>query len=1755
MRVHPSGPISVLFVVLALALALVPGAVSARDTESEDPVDTALAYVGTNAADLGVTGADVRHLVVTSAFRSRHNGVTHVNLNQRYRDLEVFGGHATVNVAADGRVVFVGGSFQPGLVAGSSGEADVKAAGAVEAAADGLELEKPVGLRVLSQSGGPAQKTVLSGGGISDEPIPARLGWQPTKGGLRLAWQLTIDDSSAEHLWNATVDAATGELLDADDWTSQDSLGDLGSLIRSGNAATAAASGPTSPDPVADGSSYRVFDIPKESPNDGPRGLVTNPADAPASPFGWHDTNAAAGPEFTITRGNNVHGYLDQDDNDSADFGDTDGGPSLTFDFPADLDEHAQNYRDAVVTNLFYLNNVFHDVMWRYGFDEASGNFQANNYGRGGTSGDYVRAEAADGGGTNNANFSTPIETPTSGGTPRMQMFLWPGNQFGAQNQVVADGAGSFDATWSRFGPSPTPAGVSGTFVYAGTGCNAALYPTPLPTTPWIALVDGGTTACSFLLRVQTAESLGASAVVIAHNTSASPPVLTASMTGPPVGIPPVAISQADGNAIKAAIAAGMKTGTVRKHPDHPGIRDGDFENGIIVHEYGHGVSNRLTGGPGVNCLSGNEQAGEGWSDYLAITTLLDPALDDPDEPRGMGPYALFQDDRHGAGIRPRPYSRDMAIQPFTYDSIKTGGWLNGSSLALPHGLGHGWAAVLWDLDWDLIDKHGFNPDIYEPWHTGGNNRALQYVIDGLKMQGCGPGLVVARGAIVVAADLLSEGEDTCTVWATFARRGLGFSAVQGTTSRNDNEEAFDTHPDCREGFFGLPDQPALNTVNRGDAVEMEFDAGGDLGLDILASNSPYSRQVDCETLRTEEPGAEFITPRPLPIPAETPGNSRLSYDPSTGRYTFPWKTLQEWGGTCREFVLTRDDGVQHRAYFRIQANPAFALSGRVGDSDGQPVAHSTVTVRGPIFARTTSDANGLYSFAGLPRGTYEATATAGGCYESQTQTVDLSRPRTLDFTLPKRSDELGYTCGLEAASFEEAGTVVPVTGDDVAGTIDLPFPFTFYGFTYTRAHVCTNGFIEFVGPAASNCSASNAAIPTAGRPNGAIYSFWDDTFVDAEASIRTEAKGTAPNRRFVVEFRNLHFFEDTTRRVDFNIVLHENGEIVTQYRNLAADGRETGDQATIGIENHTGQDALRVSLNEAVLAPEPAVTSIRYRPPPFPPAHTVSGHVRDGDNQPIANASVTIEDTPITPATTDSAGFYSFERVPEGTYDATAESGCKSPVTSELIVSGPTTLDFTLPPLGDAFGHTCGLEDAAFEEADTVLPITGDAVAGTIDLPFPFTFYGFTYTRTHVCTNGFVEFVGPATTNCSSANAAIPTTSRPNGAIFPFWDNLAVDADASIRADERGTSPNRRFVIEFRNVLFPPNTSARIDFNVVLHENGEILTQYRNIADVAQERGSSATLGIENHTGTDALRFSFNQTLLAPEPAVTSIRYRPPPLPPSQTVSGHVRGADGEPLANATVTIEGTPITPATTDEDGFYSFERVPEGTYDATAEAGCNGPVTQELVVSGPTTLDFTLPPRSDAFGHTCRVEVAAFQEAANVLPLTGDDASLAVPLPFPFTFYGQAYSTAFVSTNGNLNFLALSSGFSNVSIPSTGTPNAAVYSFWDDLFVDEESSVRSELLGSAPDRRFVVEWRNIRFLGDTTRRIDVNVVLHENGQILTQSRNLADDGRELGNSATLGIENQTGTVALQYSFNQPVLAAEPAVTSIRYLAPSG
>ena len=214
------GPLPVLVAVSAFAGGATPAFAAA------DARDAARAYLEANAAKFGVSSADLSDMTFTSVYETKGLGVTHVNMNQRFRDLEVFGGHVTVNVDSAGKVIFAGGAAVS-LAKVASDEQTIDATTAVNKAAIGLKLEQPTKLRVTRRSGTKSQSTTMSGGGISHEPIKADLGWQPTAQGLKLAWRMQIDDTSASHLWNAAVDAKTGALLKKDDWTSHDQLDEL----------------------------------------------------------------------------------------------------------------------------------------------------------------------------------------------------------------------------------------------------------------------------------------------------------------------------------------------------------------------------------------------------------------------------------------------------------------------------------------------------------------------------------------------------------------------------------------------------------------------------------------------------------------------------------------------------------------------------------------------------------------------------------------------------------------------------------------------------------------------------------------------------------------------------------------------------------------------------------------------------------------------------------------------------------------------------------------------------------------------------------------------------------------------------------------------------------------------------------------------------------------------------------------------------------------------------------------------------------------------------------------------------------------------------------------------------------------------------------------------------------------------------------------------------------------------------------------
>jgi subtilisin family serine protease len=268
--------------------------------------------------------------------------------------------------------------------------------------------------------------------------------------------------------------------------------------------------------------------------------------------------------------------------------------------------------------------------------------------------------------------------------------------------------------------------------------------------------------------------------------------------------------------------------------------------------------------------------------------------------------------------------------------------------------------------------------------------------------------------------------------------------------------------------------------------------------------------------------------------------------------------------------------------------------------------------------------------------------------------------------------------------------------------------------------------------------------------------------------------------------------------------------------------------------------------------------------------------------------------------------------------------------------------------------------------------------------------------------------------------------------------------------------------------------------------------------------------------------------------------------LPPAASfaVTGTVKAADGSAVADATVTVVGTPIPVVRTNASGVYTIVGVPAGTYDISADYGrWLQAAKKPVAVNGPTTADFVLQPKVDGYGYTPRQVAPSWVDNTTALALTGDNASANVTLPFPVTFYGKTYKTAAVHTDGYLAFAG--TGSPGGTIPSPTAPNGAVYAFWDDLVVDASASVRTLTDGAAPNRRFVVEWRNVTVKSAVGSRLSVELIVTEGGRVQIQYKGI-DSTAEAGTTATVGLENETGTVALPYSVKQPVLSDNVAIT---------
>jgi hypothetical protein len=783
--------------------------------QAQTEIETSKAYLTQNAQKFNLAPTDIDNLTVSSSYLSPSTGWYHVYFMQKYKDIEVYNGLLNLTLK-DGTVQYVGNAFVPNLaevIDNASLTRNITPAEAIEKAAFHKSLASSNVAQIKEMSAkqlpdGSTAKAMYSDNVLSDEEIEVKQYWLPTEGQVNgksfpkvsLTWNVRFWTKDKQSCWNLHVDALTGKVLCETDDVIHCTFGSHDHLKESEKCLH---DSPVSQPKVelnqtfiVAPNQYNVFDYPLESPLSGPRTVVTNPyarfvpaGTGPGATNGWHSNGTT---DFTTTRGNNVWAKEDIAADNETTIGVSPTSSTLDFNFPYSQATGTNvTNRDAATTNLFYWNNLIHDVLYKYGFDEPSGNFQANNMGRGGAGNDFVFADVQDGSGLNNANFSTPVD----GGNGRMQMFIWsvPATRIlditspaaiarsvqvtqlaiSQNNDISAVGPISGNVVLVQDATGGTSRGCATPFL--NLGANSLLGK--------IALVDRGT--CTFAAKARRAQSAGAIAILIVDNGT----TLTQAEIGVDNSVTiPLFFLGGSGTAIRGQLTLGNPVTVTMRSTGSAGYQpDSDFDNGIIAHEYGHGWSNRLTGGPNTTtCLQNAEQAGEGWSDYLALMTTtnwatLTPSVASANISRRIGVYS------NGSGIRPFPYSYDKAG---VNNTVTYAGVNNAAVFSQPHGIGSIWATMLWDMTWEIIfqDNQIVN-DIYTTpanvTDMRGNIAALKLVNEGLRLQPCSPSFVQARDAIFQADQMLFGGRYRCAIGRAFARRGLGANASTGASTND----------------------------------------------------------------------------------------------------------------------------------------------------------------------------------------------------------------------------------------------------------------------------------------------------------------------------------------------------------------------------------------------------------------------------------------------------------------------------------------------------------------------------------------------------------------------------------------------------------------------------------------------------------------------------------------------------------------------------------------------------------------------------------------------------------------------------------------------------------------------------------------------------------------------------------------------------------------------------------------------------------
>ena len=335
--------------------------------------DIATAYLQSIAADYRLTAADLRSLRVIKEYRTEHNGITHLVFKQQFQGIDIYNAEWTVNIDRDGQVLNAGGTLFHATGQSAAAPSLQSAHGALRAAVRAVNPELgatfyPLELDIKDRG----KKTRFHRGGLGADVVGTAV-WYVYNGSLQPAWAFSIVDQDNVHSYELVVETNGESVMDNQPRTWFQSA---------------------SPPPR--GLVYEV-ESPQANPSPGvpltalpayrERSLQSFAGDPIASPKGWLSGNATVG--NNAIAGENREAILPLNDPKTAQ------SDTRDFSFPLQLGAGAPSpatFADAATTNLFFWVNKAHDLHYASGFDEQAGNFQQENFGRGGLGGDPMYA-------------------------------------------------------------------------------------------------------------------------------------------------------------------------------------------------------------------------------------------------------------------------------------------------------------------------------------------------------------------------------------------------------------------------------------------------------------------------------------------------------------------------------------------------------------------------------------------------------------------------------------------------------------------------------------------------------------------------------------------------------------------------------------------------------------------------------------------------------------------------------------------------------------------------------------------------------------------------------------------------------------------------------------------------------------------------------------------------------------------------------------------------------------------------------------------------------------------------------------------------------------------------------------------------------------------------------------------------------------------------------------------------------------------